>query len=409
MSARDDRPDRPDITELTGELPRFVRDALGQPRPVHDVEGFEAAEREAAAQQRATEVADTVAALVDLGLDAEEAHAAVEEGRVALALAEQVVGDRPRYSLEQVAKRSGVPAELLKQIRVASGLPVPERFGRTDLQYAKKLAKLLEILPAETVISSARARGTALGTVVRSDLGAVRDELLLPLRQSGADELTVAVTLAQAARELDGLARDLLLMTYAFHLQHTLRSQLSAVLTASDVPEVTLAVGFVDVVGWTSLSSRIDPEGLDGVLDAFEDRIIEVTAPRSEVSVVKYLGDAAMLVAPDAITLAEAMLELTSATEQLEDVPLRGGMAAGPCLVREGDVFGPPVNLAARLTDLARPWRLLADEELTDQLTAAGHQPHRLRPVRIRGVGTRRPVALSPRETAATEDGQDGQ
>lgn len=376
-----------------------------------DVEGLHAAEQEAAAE--------TVRALVDLGVSEEDATQAVAEDRVALVLAQQVVGDRPRYTYAQVAKRTGVPEELLRQLRVASGLPLPERLGRADLQYAKRLAKLLEILPAETVLATARARGTAIATVVRADMGAVRDELLLPLRRTGADELTVAVTLAQAARELDGLARELLTITYGLHLEHTLSSQLSATLTRSEVPEVTLAVGFVDVVGWTSLSSRIDPEALEGVLDAFEQRVIEVTAPRGEVSVVKFLGDAAMFIAPDVASLAEVLVELTTPVPQLEDVPLRGGFAAGPCLVREGDVFGNPVNLAARLTDLARPWRLLAGPELADELSGAGYAVHRLRPVRIRGVGTRRPLAVravadapdgdEPSEVVAPEGATDGE
>src|SRR5690606_1154681 len=137
------------------------------------------------------------------------------------------------------------------------------RFGRADLQWARLLARLLEVLPAEAVAATARARGTALATVVRSDLGMVRDELLLPMRQAGADDLTVAVTLAETARELDGVAREVLQITYGLHLEHQLSSELSATLTRAEVPEITLAVGFVDVVGWTSLSSRIDPQGLD--------------------------------------------------------------------------------------------------------------------------------------------------
>jgi adenylate cyclase len=379
------RPLRPELAELTGELPRFVRDALGRPRRV-DAEGQPLLSEEDAA---------TVAALVDLGLDHEDARAAVEEDRVALVLAQRVISGRARYTIEQVSERSGVPVALLRRIRVATGLPVPERFGRADLQWARLLARLLEVLPAEAVASSARARGTALATVVRSDLGMVRDELLLPMRQAGADDLTVAVTLAETAKELDAIAREVLQITYGMHLEHQLSSELSATLTRAEVPEITLAVGFVDVVGWTSLSSRIDPQGLDEVLDAFEERIIEVTAPRAEVSVVKFLGDAAMLVAADPLTLAEAMLELTTAVPALEDVPLRGGMACGTTIVREGDVFGSPVNLAARLTDLARPWRLLADEELGEVLEDGGYRTKRLRPVRIRGVGTRRPLGVS--------------
>jgi adenylate cyclase len=380
-----------DLSELTGELPRFVRDALGQPRAV-DVEGRAPLDGEEA---------ETVAALVDLGLDEDAARDAVVEGRVALVLAQRVIGGDPHLTLTEVADRSGVPVDLLRRVRVASGLPLPDRFGDADLRWAKLLARLLEVLPADAVTASARARGTALGLVARSDLGIVRDELLLPLRQAGADDLTVAVTLAQTARELDAISREVLQITYGLHLEHHLSSELSATLTRSDVPEIDLAVGFVDVVGWTSLSARVDPQHLDEVLDAFEERIIEVISPRTEVSVVKFLGDAVMLVAADACTLAEAMVELTTEVPALEDVPLRGGLGFGPTLVREGDVFGPAVNLAARLTDLARPWRLLADEELTGRLEDGGWATKRLRPVRIRGIGSRRPVSVTGRRGEA--------
>jgi adenylate cyclase len=390
-----DRSDRPDLTELTGELPRFVRDALGQPRPV-DADGRIVL---------GDEEAETAAALVDLGLDEEAARDAVIEGRVSLVLAQRVIGGEPRYDLEEVASRSGVPAELLRRVRVASGLPLPERYTDVDLAWATRLARLLEVLPADAVTASARARGTALAMVARSDLGIVRDELLLPLRQEGADDLTIAVTLARTAHELDALAREVLQITYGLHLEHQLSSELSATLTRAEVPEVDLAVGFVDVVGWTSLSARVDPQHLNEVLDAFEERIIEVASPRTEVSVVKFLGDAVMLVAADPDTLADAMFELTTEVPSLEDVPLRGGIGFGPTLVREGDLFGASVNLAARLTDLARPWRLLADEALSDRLEEAGWRTRRLRPVRIRGMGTQRPISLTARQ-GGDEDGR---
>jgi adenylate cyclase len=382
---RDDRPTS--AAELTGELPRFVRDAMGRPVPVDD--GTLSEEDEA-----------TAMALVDLGVEEAEAREAVRADRVPLVLAQQVVGDKPRYDLDQLSRRSGVPASLLREIRVASGLPVPEKFTRADLAWARKLNKLLEVLPRQSVVRSARARGTSLSMIVRSDLGAIRDELILPLRQAGADDLTVAVAIAETAKNLDDLARELLVITYGLHLEHQLGSEVSASMTRSGATEVDLAVGFVDVVGWTSLSSRVDPEGLDTVLDAFEARVIDVVVPETEVGVVKYLGDAVMLVGPDVPTLTSVMLELTEPASQLEDAPLRGGLAAGAVRIREGDYYGAPVNLAARLTDLARPWSVLAAEEVSEEL-GDEFRTKRIRPVRIRGVGLRRPLSVRARGEAA--------
>ena len=372
------------VAQIVSELPRVVRDAVGQqPRPmVTDLDDDLAEDHEAVAL-----------ALVDLGLSEEEARDAVRADRVPLVLAQQVLGGKPRYTLEQVAERSGVPAEFLEEVRVAAGLPLRERYTKEDLHYAQRLDKLLEMLDKRAVLRAARARGTVLATVARSDLGTVRDELILPLRQAGADDLTVAVAMAEAARELEAVARDVLVYTYSAHLEAAVGSELSAVMARTHDAEIDLAVGFVDVVGWTRLSSRVDPAGLDAVLDAFERRVVETITPESDIGVVKYVGDAVMLVATDAVLLAEAMLELTDEDPGMEDVPLRGGMAAGAVRLREGDYYGEPVNVAARLTDLARPGSVLADEELEARLSDE-LDVRRLRPMRIRGVGVRRPVRV---------------
>ena len=382
------------VAQILSELPRAVRDAVGeQSRPVvTDLDDDEAEDREA-----------TAFALVDLGLSEDEARAAVDSDRVPLVLAQQVLGDRPRYSMEELAQRSGVSADFLEEVRLAAGLPLRERYTEEDLRYAKRLDKLLEMLAPQAVLRAARARGTVLATVARSDLGTVRDELILPLRQAGADDLTVAVAMAEAARELEAVARDILVYTYSQHLEAAVGSELSAVMARTHDAEVDLAVGFVDVVGWTRLSSRVDPEGLDAVLDAFERRVVEVITPDSEIGVVKYVGDAVMLVATDPLALAEAMLELTVEDPGMEDVPLRGGLAAGGVRLREGDYYGEPVNLAARLTDLARPGSVLADEELEEQLEGR-LDVRRIRPIRIRGLGMRRPVRLRSGEGGDVDD-----
>lgn len=373
--------------ELTGQLPAFVRDAVGRPVPVLDEEDIE-----------------TIEALQELGVAEHDARQAVLERRVPLVLAQQVVGDTGRYTLDEVAERTGLDVTLLGRIRAAAGLPTAERLSDNDVRWAELVSGLLDVLPLEVVMRSARARGAALATIARADVSMIRDELMLPMRQAGADELTMSVALAEMARSLEPVARELLEADYRLHLQAQLGSELVAVAARSEAQEVELSVGFVDVVGYTALSARIDPAGLDQVLDRFEQHIIDVVAGRTDVHVVKYLGDAVMLVAPDPIPLAHAMLDLTSEIEFLADAPLRGGIAHGDVLVREGDYFGPPVNLAARLTDIARPWRVLAADELHEALSTV-FDTRRILPTRIRGVGLRRPVAVrGPRDREDEEE-----
>lgn len=381
----DDPPDRaattdgPSTTDLTGELPEVVREALAR-RP------------------RVLSVADreTVRALVDLGVGEDEAEAAVVEGRVPLVLTSQLLGEQPVHTLEELSQASGVPERVLLDVRTATGLPRPERFTDTDVQWARLLSQLLEMVPVESVVRGARARGAALSSIARNDLSVVRDELILPMRESGADDLAVSVALAEAVKALDPISRELLVTSYRLQLQEELNSELAAIGAREEGHELDLAVGFVDVVGYTALSARIDPQGLDDLLDAFQERVVAVVSEAPDVALVKYLGDAVMLVAGDAVTLAETMLELTETVAELEEAPLRGGLAAGGVHVREGDFFGPPVNLAARLTDMARAWSLLADDDLLDVLDDA-FDVKRILPTRIRGIGLRRPVAVRRR------------
>ena len=376
--------------ELTGQLPAFLRDLL--PR---EPEALTAATTELDEEQQ--EVAD---ALVELGVDPAEATDAVLTGRVPLAIARHRRREKARYTLEELSDRSGVPADLVRDLHVAMGLPMREQFSKSDLQWARNLRRFLDVMSVEALIRSARVRGSALSAVARADLATIRDELLLPMRQAGADDLTMAVALAESTSALEDIARQALVHSYELHLDMHLDGELVAMAARSEREEVEIAVGFLDVEGYTALSSRIDPAGLDAVIEAFERRVLDVTAALPGVSPVKYLGDAVMLVSADPAELADAMLTLTEPVEALAEAPLRGGMAFGGVLVREGDYYGTPVNLAARLTDMARAWRVLADDDLEDALRER-FEVKEVRPVRLRGVGTRRPLALVGRRDDA--------
>src|SRR5690625_5986684 len=85
--------------------------------------------------------------------------------------------------------------------------------------------------------------------------------------------------------------------------------------------------------------------------------------------VVKTIGDAVLFVADTPEIGAEVALNLSSSIEKAADVPpVRIGMVWGRLLSRFGDVFGPPVNLAARLTDIAEPGTILVDQPTADEL-----------------------------------------
>jgi adenylate cyclase len=92
------------------------------------------------------------------------------------------------------------------------------------------------------------------------------------------------------------------------------------------------------------------------------------------VRLVKTIGDAAMLTSPTAERLLEGALDLVDAADaEGSDFPqLRVGMACGQAVSRAGDWYGHPVNLASRVTGIARPGSVLATNEIKDSLDDAG-------------------------------------
>lgn len=356
---------------------------------------------EVASSGAAREAALAREALEALGVPADVAADAVANDRVALALV-QVLAEEPRpYSFEHVVEASGVPPEVLRERYRALGQPEHRRYGEAELHEAGLLRQLLDVVPAESLIRILRIDGQALHRIVLAHLDLVYDQLVMPLREEGGNDIAVALTLAEAYRSLKPIAAELVGHSYDRILEQLLTTELVAEATRAGGDTVDLTVGFADVVGYTSLSARIDPRGLEDVIEAFESRCYSVAGTLEEVQLVKFLGDAAMLVATGPVPMATALLALTVPAQEdspLSSSPIRAGMAHGPVLLRGGDYFGSVVNLAARLTDRARPGRVLAAGDLAPALS--DFEVRRAPSMNLRGLGRHRPVSVHhPRPT----------
>ena len=151
--------------------------------------------------------------------------------------------------------------------------------------------------------------------------------------------------------------------------------------------EVTVA--FADLVGFTKLGEQIPAEELGAIARRLLELATEAIHP--PVRLVKTIGDAAMLVSPDAGALLDVSIELVRLAEaEGEDFPrLRAGLATGPALQRAGDWYGSPVNLASRVTAIARPGSVVVTQavrEAVGEPDGAHWQWSSLPPRRIKGV-----------------------
>jgi adenylate cyclase len=158
-----------------------------------------------------------------------------------------------------------------------------------------------------------------------------------------------------------------------------------------------LAVGFADLVGYTSRSRGMGGRELGAMVEDFESTAGEVIA-RHHGRVVKTVGDGVLYTAASAIDAVEVGLELPEAWAAEDRPPLRVGAAYGTVLTHLGDVYSPVVNLASRLTSLGRPSTLLVDRDLARRLR--GLPRYRVRPLRrvsVRGYDDLQPWLVERR------------
>jgi adenylate cyclase len=131
-----------------------------------------------------------------------------------------------------------------------------------------------------------------------------------------------------------------------------------------------MAVVFVDIVGYTSRSRTLSEGELVEWLEHFEGESVGLVVDHGG-QIIKNIGDEVLLVADDATAAADIALELTRRGEDPDDrfPSVRAGIAYGPVVSRLGDVFGPTVNIAARLTSVARPGTVVIDRGAYEALS----------------------------------------
>ena len=316
---------------------------------------------------------ELLARLEDDGVPLDELREAVEQDRLALVPVERVLeGEGQRYTADEVSEESGIDVETLKRQRGALGLPVPagdeREYTEGDVEAAKRLRMLLDAgLPDEGILEATRVIGLAMSQIAAANNALVGEAMLRP----GDTELEAAERYVGAAKALQPLIAPTMEYALGLHFREALRSAAvgSAELASGSLPgSQEITVGFADLVDFTRLGEELQPEELGGMTGHLGALAGEVAT--GSVRLVKMIGDAAMLVSPETEALVDASLALVEAVEEAsEDLPpLRAGIASGPALARAGDWYGRPVNLASRITAIARPGSVLVSEQVADAL-----------------------------------------
>lgn len=303
--------------------------------------------------------------LLDQGITVEEIR---QSFAPMLLPARRALGDDGSYvSARQISAEVGLDLEQLTRFQRAAGLPQVEdpdapAFMRPDGDTAVHIKRFLDLgIDPDQMLTVVRVLAEGLSRAAEEMRTAALGAVLHP----GVSELEIAqasqAMVSVAAPLIGPMIEDMLLL----QLRHTVEAEaVNAGERAEGVPlpgARMVGAAFADLVGFTRLGEELPPEDLEQLANRLAGLAREVVV--APVRFIKTIGDAVMFVSSDTGALLDVVLALLEAAAADEALPrLRAGVAYGSAVSRAGDWFGSPVNLASRVTSVARPGAVLVAE-----------------------------------------------
>jgi adenylate cyclase len=298
---------------------------------------------------------------------AEEIRTAHAEQRLALLPLEVFLRRESQFTLHEVAERSGRSVEALQRnlaaLRLPRADPSERAFSSTDVEGFSATGTAIETGLSEEV---ALEMGTVIGQAFSSMAGGLVEILIRELRQQTADPDELALRLVAVAERLMPATSPVLIANQRLHLRTAVAREIISQTEVGAIPGARpMTVAFADLAGFTPLSEHAPLDELTKVATRFADLAAAVAEP--PVTLVKMVGDAAMLVAADADCLLRATADLRSAAAAEELPAVHAGVAFGPALSRLGDWYGWPVNVASRVAGEAPSGEIFATADVRER------------------------------------------
>ncbi len=313
-------------------------------------------------------------------------------------LSRAVLGEEPIHNAFEVANETDVTIEQLRRLWRALGFPEAgseTAFTAADVEAVSTLTGIVDTgaIDFDMAVMLTRAVGQTMARLADWEVAT----LATRVEELERGEEATGSRAASALRLLDEVNTPFEeLLIYAWRRHHAAAVARIQALGASeaDLHTTQVTVGFADIVGFTALSNEVSRSRLGEIVEKFESRCADVVASRRG-RVIKSIGDSVLFVNDDPIAAydtAEGIIEIIGRDHRLPEV--RVGLATGAVEMRLGDVFGPPVNMAARLTAVARRNRIIIDQETADLLPADQFETRRLPARPVRGFGLVEPLTV---------------
>jgi adenylate cyclase len=313
------------------------------------------------------------------------------------AVTETLLGQPLTLTRLEVAKKSGLPPEQNAARWRALGFPdIPDddvAFTKADVDAIKATEKLISLgfIDRESEESFIRTVGRTFARLAEWQVRAMLRSVLEAESESGR------VSGREIRQMNEMLSLGSKMQDYVWR-RHLVGAATRAVLQYSadmGADTETACAGFVDIVGFTTRSRSMTSDELSTLVERFESVVTDLITEH-EGRVVKTIGDEIFFVVDDPEEAAWLGVELTEQHIHDESFPnVRVGMAYGDLLNRLGDVFGPTVNMASRLTSAARPGRAVVDPELAELAKGTpGIKFRRMPRMRVKGFETVEPWSI---------------
>jgi adenylate cyclase len=314
-------------------------------------------------------------------------------------LEQHILGEPRVFTAVELAEETGVDLEQARRLWRALGFPehgAATAFTKGDAQALSTLVGIVDsgLIDFDLAIHLTRAVGQTMARLSDWEVSALLTRVLELARDEAtedSDQMAIGLRMIQ---EFSEPFEELLVYVWKRHLAAAVARTEALGAREEDVHTSRLTVGFADIVQFTALSNELSEQRIGDLVELFEARCADVVAVQGG-RVIKSIGDSVLFVHADPIAayeIAEGIITVIGRDSRMPDV--RVGLASGLVVLRLGDVFGPPVNMAARLTGVARRNRVIVDAATAELLPDDQFETRRLPGRPVRGFGIVEPVAV---------------
>lgn len=315
------------------------------------------------------------------------------------ALERAILGEPPVFNAQQVSDETGVTVEQAQRLWRALGFPEhgleTTAFNHADVEAVTTLLGAVSsgLIDFDMAVNLTRALGQTMARLADWEVGT----LIHRVEELETGDEATGSRMGSAMRVVEEFStpfEELMIYAWRRHLAAAVARIEALGANEEDLHTVQLTVGFADIVSFTALSNEISEDRIGDLVEVFESRCADVVASQRG-RVIKSIGDSVLFVNDDPIRAhdtAEGIIQVIGRDPRMPDV--RVGLATGSVVMRLGDVFGPPVNLAARLTAVARRNRVIIDETTARRLPEDQFETRRLPARPVRGFGDIEPLAV---------------